>query len=427
MLLPAERRLVVADHALPGLETLLDGNLLSSWLAGAEPSVDRVQRTYVRYKPGTSCALGAQVRAGGVDQHVTVTAYSHAASAKFAKTVLKAPRAALLSVDRAHLVVATAPAADRDLPALAHLADDRRRRRLLSLLLPGVPVRSARLTTLSHKPQRRWVGMLTTDSGDHVLLRAYRPTELPGHVAVVRAFSVGRPRTPAVLGTAPDLGILAVEYLPGDSLDQRLGETRSGRTKLAGAGAALALLHDRPADSVPLPLRTVEDEARAVLAAAEHVATLLPDLAPAVRPLATEVAARLVGRAAQRTPVHGDFSVDQVVLGPSGQVALVDLDSGAIGDPASDLACAAAALAYSTVMGGSAAVEPRRLAALHDGYAAMRPLPDPEHLALQTSAELLRRAVDPFRLCSPRWPGQMQELVQRAASTLGAPAQASGS
>ena len=235
-------------------------------------------------------------------------------------------------------------------------------------------------------------------------------------VTVIRELAQGRPPTPEVLGVDAGTGLVALEYLPGRVLDDTLGRERAGRTKLAGAGAALALLHDRHLSA--LPARTADHDAAAALAAAEHIAVLLPDLAGTVRGLAGGIVRGMADLPLMRTTIHGDFSADQVVIAPDGRVALVDLDSGAIGDPASDLACAAAALASRTVLGGDPSVETLRVRALFEGYSALRPLPAPETLALHVAAMLLRRAVDPFRLCAPSWPPAVTALVGRAENAL---------
>ena len=416
MLLPAERSLVATDPGVPGLELLLDGDALRAWLQ-AEGGFDEVRRSYLRYKPGTSCVLGVRVTTSGDEAHGTVTAHSREGVAKLAKTTERAPGGSVLAVDHTRMVLATSLAADRDLPALAVLADPRRRRRLLRRVLPhGADVRTSRLTTLSHKPARRWVGLLTPRSGEPVVLRAYRSADLTQAVTAIGELGRGRPPTPELLGVDEATGLLAVQYLPGRVLDERLGRHRTGRTRLAGTGAALALLHDRRLSS--LPVRDADDECTAVLAAAEHIAVLLPEDRAAVRALALRLCAGFATIPTVQTPIHGDFSLDQVVLTDAGLVALVDLDSGAIGDPAADLACAAAALAQATVSGGDPEVEARRVRALFDGYAALRALPSQDRLALHTAAMLLRRAVEPFRLCSPRWPAQVRALVARAEHAL---------
>ncbi len=419
MLLRPERRLVEADPGLPGLGVLLDTRRLTEWLTLADPRITAVERRYVRYKKGTSCLVGLRLTVDGEQHGASVLGVGVAGVDKLTKTRDRARRGAVIAADERLHLLATTPAADRDLPALAQFLEDRRRPRLLAGLLPQLDLRGHGIETLSHKPHRRWVGLLTTRAGERVVLRAYPPDEIGRRRRAIDALADGRPPTPAVLGSVSEMGLLAVEYLPGASLDRALRTGRARRTRLAGAGAALALLHDRDPSSLSLPERTLADECRAVELAAGSLADLLPGCSSTVGALAEAITGRLgQDDSGQQHPLHGDFSVDQVVLGQDGKVAVVDLDSAAIGDPAIDLACATADLAAMAVRDEDGEVEQRRADALLEGYGAVLGVPCPERLAVHTAAQLLRRAVDPFRLCQADWPTAVEALVDRAVAAL---------
>lgn len=414
MLSPSDAAVVARDPALPGLPVLLDGAQVTALLRAP------VRRDYLRYKPGTSCVLGGRVELPSGPAGVFVTVYAADGLGKIDKTVAEAPHGAVLHVDRARGLVAALATADRDLPFLAALSREKSRRRALAALLPDRPeLETAPLQTLSYKPMRRWVGLLTPYDGPPVVLRSYRVEDAPRAADVVRELASGAPRTPRLLGLDPTLGSLAVEYVEGEPLDLLLAQGDVTAGQLAEVGQALAHLHARRLDG--LPARAGTDDATAVRAAAAQVAVLLPELAAQAQGLADDLCRRWPRLRVDPTTVHGDFSADQVVLGPDG-VGLVDLDEAAAGEPAADLACAVGALHAAAVLGRGPRDVERWTAALHGGYAERADLPTAARLELHLSAALLRRAVEPFRDCRPDWPAECAELLERAELACPVPA-----
>ena len=393
MLSCADLSLVARDPSLPALRLLLDEDVLAELLGGP------VVRCYLRYKPGTSCVAAVRLADG---QDVLVTAYDVAGRAKAAKTLAVVPPAAVLLHDQGTRLLATVSHADRDLPALAVLADPRRRRRLLRRLLPGATgAEDAEITGVAWKPHRRWVGLTHLDAT--VVLRAYRPQDAGRAADVLTRLTAAGAATPGLLGHVPALGLLAVQHLPGEDLERATGGGRADAAQVRASGRALAALH--LLDVQGLPARTLQAEAAAVQAAAEQVGALLPELSERTRRLAGQLAERLAALPLVTGTLHGDFSADQVVVDGS-RAALIDLDRAAVGDPAADLGNAAAALAaHPTALSGGD---------LWSGYAQTAALPDPEAMAVHTAAALLRRAADPFRTRHPDWRGATTALVEAA-------------
>lgn len=239
-MLPADAALVRADPGIPGLAVLLDDTELTAWLAVHAPQLRLVRRRYLRHKPGTSCVLGLDVRTADGTLECYLTAHTPDAADKQDKTVDKAVDGTVLVTDPERVLLLGTVAADRDLPALTPLATVRGRTRLLRRLLPGTSWNGATLRTLSHKPHRRWVGLLRPVTGAPVLLRAHRPAVAEATVPVLRALAAAPPRTPHVLGTELGLGLVAVEHLPGRVLDQALRAHAAGPGAVVAAGAALA-------------------------------------------------------------------------------------------------------------------------------------------------------------------------------------------
>lgn len=400
MLSHADEQVVARDRGLPGLALLLDDQALGRWLS-RELTDDVVVRTgYLRYKPGTSCVVGVDVCVGGAEAKPwMVAAHAPRAAAKTRKTRQRARRGLPVVHDVGRVVVAAPYEADRDLPALRALAGARRRGRLLGPLVAEAATASVR--TLAYKPQRRWVGLLGGPTGERFVLRAHRPVALNRSVEPLRR--LGRhARAPRLVGTVEQLGLAVVEHVEGRTLT-----TTSRGDDLAAAGRELARLHGRDIGGLrTLPLARGDE---AVLTSSRQVAVLLPELAEEVTSVAEGVARLVAVGATPSTTVHGDFSLDQVVVTSGGEARLIDLDRAGFGEPAYDLACAAAECASS---GG------RVLDALLDGYAELAELPERGRMATFEAAHLLRRAADPFRHRTPDWPVHTERLVQLARARL---------
>ena len=404
MLSPAETGLLERDRSLPGLGLLLDEQALSAWLGAP------VRRRYVRYKPGTLCVVGADV--GG--ERAFVVAAAPGAAAKLSKTVTRAPAGALLGSDPQRLALAARPAADRDLPALARLSADRSRTDLLRKLLPGV-VASAPVT-LSHKPQRRWVGLLTPVTGSPVVLRAHRPADADRTAASARLLAGGEAQTPQVLGHHRASGLVAVGWLPGRPLHELLARGEAVEDDVAAAGAALAALHRRPVAGLPAaPTRRRRSWRRP---------TGWPCCCPDWR--AGARAGRPAGAAASAGRRCGHGGARRLLRRPGrarpGRRRAGRPRRGGCGEPAADLACAVGALHAAAVLGTGPRDVERWTAALHAGYAERAELPPAARLQLHLSAALLRRAVEPFRGCRPEWPARCAELLERAELACPVPA-----
>lgn len=347
------------DLGVPGLDVLL-GDRLAELLGS-----DDLVRLRLRVKAGTSAALSVR---RGTDHLVVLAAADHARP-KLAKSHDRAARlGAVAAADPDAGVLATYLVGDRDLPGLRGLPAD--------------------AVVLSANPQRRVVARVEGPDGPAVL-RVVRPS---AHTAAVRGprALAGRAGTPRLLGAHARRGTLTTSWVPGRSLT----EVADAPDALHRAGVAVAHLHGTATD-LPLEGRPL----RALAQARDQLALLLPARADRVAELAARAAAAL--RDAPGGPavtLHGDLSRDQLVVGPTGRVGILDLDRARRGDAADDLGnLLADDLVHGRVPGREQG------SALLAGYAAVRPLPDPTALRAWTAAHLLRRAVEPFRTCAPDW------------------------
>ncbi len=411
MLSCAEAWLVDRDPDLPGLALLLDTDVLASWLSDRLVGECRVAPRRLRYKPTTSCVLSFELetrrRQAVETEDCIARVYSSEASAKAVKLALKVPAEALLAVDHRLQVVVTSRVGDRDLKALGKLHDDVGRKALFERIFPGrEDLGNARIFTLRHNPERRWVGLVRPERGVPFVLRAYEPGDQDDPK---RAYSVlqgsSACRTPTLLGASRRYALLAVEWVPGSSL----AEEPAARDGFAAAGEALARLHQRT--DVRLPRIHTGAEAQAVRGAAEVVASLAPDLATETHVFAHLLADKLQVVEGDEL-VHGDFSADQVIRGEAGHLTLIDVDTAGVGDPSMDLGCACAAIRMN--VGGTSPVADSRVEALLAGYESVRRLPASSRLAAFEAAHLLRKAVEPFRHREPDWSDRLAATVRDA-------------
>lgn len=414
MLLPADEALVVRDGDLPALDLLLDDEGLGGWLGRETGEPARWRTRYLRYKRGTSCVVAGDLETAEGTRPGFASAYASDALEKVTKSLRRARSGSVLGTDPSRGLVAATPAADRDLPGLAVLDDDRGRRRVLRRLLGDRGgVRGAQVRTLSYKPQRRWVGVAQLRKGPAVVLRVYRPAEAGRVIGAIRVCAAAS-GTPNLIGADQSRGIAAIEYVAGGGLPPGSGTGGPGElAAIRKAGTALARLHDARGLALQDRARGAVD---AVLSASDQLVTLLPDQADDIRRLSGKVAGRLRNIEHVQLPIHGDFSLDQVIVDETGTARLIDLDEAQLGDPAADLACASAALARDVVLGRlSTELAATWLRVLYEGYDAVLQPPSDERLAVHTAAHLLRRAVEPFRLRQTAdWPSAARDLVSRA-------------
>lgn len=422
MIARADARLGLRDRRLPGLGVVLDAEAFCEALAGAlrDLPVTGARATYVRYKPGVSCLVAFRVRVGDEEHDVYARALRRSAQDKLGAARRRAQDDSPLGpgglvLDRWAVAVHAFPH-DRRLPTLAHLQDPQRRAKLFERLLADHPdLRSGALTGLRYNPERRWVARLDAPAGRalvKVTQRAAVRRAMASHAALAR-----RAPVPELLGATRGRGLVAMEWLEGESLEGRLESTPSAAEAV---GPALAAVHEL--DGLGLALRP-DSDAQRLTAAARATLVVSPALAQRADRLATRLIGELRGEG-QCTAVHGDLSADQVILGATG-AQLVDLDEARRDDPAVDLAGFVAELRLRVVRGRlSPAAAEQAWEALLKGYRAAGggAVTSGPALSRRIAAALLLRAAEPFRLRERDWDEQVVALVEAAERAAGASA-----
>jgi Ser/Thr protein kinase RdoA (MazF antagonist) len=420
MLWQADATLVCRDAAIPGLATLLDDAAFAAalWRALPEAGVESARATYIRYKPGTSCTVCYRVRSRRGEAWVHARAFSPALRDKLDHARELGAKDGALGVggcvlDDLAIAVYGWPH-DRQVGALARLADPAKREELLRRLAPGHPeLWGAELRDLRYKPERRYVGLLEGAAGARALLKLYAEEEYPPALAGARAFAPSeRLALAGLIGHSERRHALLFEWLPGRPLQELLGH-HEAEAAARDAGAALAELHARAHRGATAPQKDPPAVGEPLRAAAAMIAALSPEAGEAAGRLARHLAAELKF-CDPPTPIHGDFHAGQVLVQHRG-VALLDMDNFSLGNPAADLGSFAAHLVYETISGGlPGGAADGVVDALLAGYCAGEPPYPVRELHLHTAAWLLRLAPEAFRYRAPDWPERIRATVARA-------------
>jgi aminoglycoside phosphotransferase (APT) family kinase protein len=395
---PEDRELVARDPELPGLALLLDDDAFTALLQERVPgaAIRRARGTYVRYKPGTNCLVAFEAETGTGTHRLYARAERPAETAKLHKRAADGPLAGGSLIAGDHGVAVLAFPNDRRIPAL-----------------PSLATGNGPVSILAYKPERR----LVARAGEMVVKAYSRDRFAAARVAAKALRPAGDLSLQRLVRASERRATLTFAWVEGRPLDALVGAGDvSGRA--AEAAAALSALH-ACTPTRPLPRRSPAAEAEALLAAAGATAVAGPAVARAAHRLAESLVRRSEAPAERARPLHGDFSVDQVVLGRAGAV-LLDLDAAAIGDPAEDFGSALADLELRVL-------EERLAAGAAGAFAEDLMAACPAHrerAAHFAAVGLLRRAAEPFRRRRPGWDAHVAAAVERAAVLAARPARA---
>jgi Ser/Thr protein kinase RdoA (MazF antagonist) len=214
-------------------------------------------------------------------------------------------------------------------------------------------------------------------------------------VAGLRAASAGPLRTGAFATAVPELRLTAQRTVDGRRPDSaQEAADAAGRLVAELQGSATEALTRSP------PERQLDSAARK----AELVATVLPALRPRVEALLDRLRRDLPAEA-RPVPAHGDFHVDQLLVGD--ELAVVDFDQMCLAAPALDLATYAA----DVVRGrdGDLDAVGEVLDALLEGYGGR-----PDDLGWHLGAAILGRVAHPFHRQVPAWPERVERMLRAA-------------
>lgn len=423
MLSPADVPVVARDPQLVGLGLLLDRSALQDELRAILPGAGIVAATstYLRYKPGTSCLAGYRLSTKFGPVHCSLKAVKESRFESFKERrtdgVESVLGPAVVLLPQHHAAVRLFPY-DRTLRVLRKLASDPERVRLLRRMSGGTArFTHAAFEVQSYKPERRCVGRLVDQDLTRALLRIYDDKGF--ETALCGATFAARQGLGDLHGFDADRRIIVGGWIEGQPLDQALAKGAAPAPLLAKAGSALADLHRRRPEG--LPVRGCRIEVRTLHRVARSVAEILPDEAGRLRRLTAALAKALRRAPAPLGPIHGDASADQMIVGHDGRgVLLIDWDRAGVGDPAADLgrflACQDVAGMLGEIPAGSCKAQ-----AFLAGYKE-RAGRLPTRVHLHHALALLQLLPDMFRTRRDDWPARMAQVLDRAEAVWATPA-----
>lgn len=187
---------------------------------------------------------------------------------------------------------------------------------------------------------------------------------------------------------------------------------------LQRAGAAVCTLHRLPVAlaSRPEP-HDLATEIRSILRKSHPAAVLLPPVAPAIEALCDR-ARELHDRLPQEPPtfIHGDLKSEHI-WAAAGGLAVADLDSSRLGDPALDVGYFLADWQFTHAACRQAALETMRESFLA-GYGPGVPKERLIRARLCEAVELVKCAVHRVQLFEHDWASRTAGLVERAQAVL---------
>ncbi|AUC61596.1 hypothetical protein AA637_10780 [Cyanobacterium sp. HL-69] len=409
MLLPADDYLIRRDVDLVGLGLLLDTDALATTLVAQFPHLDlsQVKKTYIRYKPATSCIVSYELTIA----QKTVLGYAKAVTSQD-KLEKYAQRPGVIqdcgigrTVFKPEKVIFSLLPNDSYLKRLPKLFDVRSREQTLQqLLLDHDDLSSLTLKTLRYKPERRYVAQLSTQTKPKAIVKAYSHREYPQAKINAHAFKSMAPlQILSKLGHSNGDRLLAFPWITGLTLADLITMTPDNTEKFILTGTALGLLHQQdPKNLKPL---SRSDEAKNLLLLASDLTWLCPQWKHRIQNIAVELSTALLNAPITYRPIHGDFNGEQVLFSNSNDITFMDFDCAVRGDPAMDLGSFIAKLIRDELRGILSAKQCEKLAmALIAGYSTTAPetILD-EHIQLYTAAGLFRLVAEPFRHCEFNW------------------------
>lgn len=282
--------------------------------------------------------------------------------------------------------------ADPGLPGLAALFEQESLTELLRAVGVKDPER-ARIHTLSYRPHRRAVVLVTTPTAQ-LYVKALRPSIAHDvHRRLVAARNAGLP-TPRSLGWADD-GLIVLEPLPGESLREAVRRDGAGACSPADL---LALLDRLPDELAEMPRRPAWSES------ARHYADVVALAAPRLRDRADVLAGRIeagLDDAGDDVPVHGDFYEAQLLCDSGRVTGLLDIDTMGPGRRVDDLACLLGHLSVLVAMAPSAGSGIRD--ALRSWTDHFDQAVDPAQLRVRAAGVVLSLATGPHRTQETGW------------------------
>lgn len=307
-----------------------------------------------------------------------------------------------------------------------------------SLGIADDPAQTPVITPIRYRPGERHVlryEIESPETGSGQVQRLYAKLYSNAQDAV-RAFGIANrvvdwldSRPQGLQGNRPaamsqEDGVILYPHAPGTPLSHLLH--RSGRwlaAQLQTIGSGLALLHQGPETlQAELKQNTLDNEAKVVRRASEHIQVLLPETHAKILEIVERTQEQYSDLPQEKpTFTHSDFKADHMLATPGG-LTLIDFDTCKLTDPALDIGKFMADLEWWFTLKGISGVEEAH-AELLKGYVG-EGVPD------QTLQARLRRArlfhaliltkivVRRVPLYKREWAAMTTRMIDRAAGVI---------
>ncbi len=408
-------QLLNKETNIPGCETLLEPALFSQLMDRTFPNqvACRPKLKYVRYKPDTSCLVGYEIQRDGRRE------YWHAKGFRRGDWNNRRQKLSSFAGGRRDSVVQLRDdlacalfgfPVDSQLPALSRLVSDS----FSDCFLQRVVATQfndciQRIDTLAYKPNRRFTGKVTSESGQTFVLKIYEPARFASAMQSAQILKRVKSPGPARLGRSNRHRCVALQWIDGESMSRLISNRQLRGVDIENTFEQLDQLHRT--DVKPGALRHRHPTRR--------LAQLANYLAAIYTPSTNRVQymAKALFELDEKTPyvptlIHGDFHPGQV-LSDGEILSFCDFDNACYGDPFSDIGNWLSHVRFGAIMGDLPESSCAKVFDLVHSY-FQRSAGRPDQVArikLNYLISLFRLAVAPFRSGQVDWQSKTERVI----------------
>lgn len=277
----------------------------------------------------------------------------------------------------------------------------------------GANPESVQLSRRAYRASRRAV-IEATGTDARTFLKVVRPAKVASLQAIHTAI-VGSVPVPHSLGWSGELGIVAMQALPGVTLRHAL---RLGTGRLPHPQTIVDLLDALP-EVVPVT-STVPDRPRRLAHHARLLRSVVPDLTERIDVILHALSGPSPG---DLVPVHGDFHASQILIDGENITGLVDVDTAGLGRRVDDLASLLGQLATLGLGSHDRSAVNSYGSQLVDHFDHSV---DAVALRLATAASIFGFATGPFRVLQRDWRTETERRIQLCEEWIGSAHRFSG-
>lgn len=412
--------LVRRDGDIPGLGPLLDPALLLEELSGYldTKQVEDIELDYLRYKQGMNCLGRYKLRVGGNTIVAHAKAHGLDATNKMSKSSERPVTDTILGPGRVMLkqqnIIFSQFPNDAKLVSLQQLGDRKFRQRILGRVFGSHSEwNDSRVgEVLNYKPERRYVARLVRPNGESALAKFYSKSGYARAHAISRKLNVSRNALyPETMGRSKKYAVVAYRWQPGTTLRQLNVEGRVASSDLTATAESLAAFHASGGHGLSLP--DAVEQKDTLLALAEQLGFLLPELGQRAKSVAHKLSSWFVDQKPVSVPIHGDFYDKQVVIDHA-KASLIDFDAARLGNPLLDLGSYIAHLENMVSSYGVSDVDiNEQRETLITAYEDLTAGIDHGQLNRYVALGLFALIHHPFRAWVSDWPERTGELLSR--------------